>query len=130
VEAVVILNKMARDVFHQLTQQKAIHNALEKFNRPSLATLGTSRQIMMDDQRGHYQVFNVGWHELERTFVVMLHLDLKDGLIWIQVDNNEPGIADALLEQGIPKEQIVLAFHAPLSVLTRGLLRVNEKAKS
>lgn len=97
----------------KLTQQKVIHAVLEKFNRPFLATSGTRRQIMMDDERGHYQVLSIGWQGLERTFDVMLHLDLKDGLIWIQVDNTEPGIADALLEQGIPKEQIVLAFHAP-----------------
>jgi hypothetical protein len=56
---------------------------------------------------------NLGWHEFERTFDVIVHLQIQNNQIWIQRDHTEAGIANALLEQGIPQAQIVLGFHAP-----------------
>ena len=43
----------------------------------------------------------------------MLHIDIKEGKIWIQHDGTEIGIANELVEMGVPKQDIVLAFHAP-----------------
>ncbi|KAF3885538.1 hypothetical protein DA73_0400008760 [Tolypothrix bouteillei VB521301] len=40
-----------------------------------------------------------------------MHLEIKDSKIWIQHDGTEVGIATLLLEQGVPKEDIVLGFH-------------------
>jgi hypothetical protein len=42
-----------------------------------------------------------------------LHLDIKDGKIWIQHDGTEIGIANQLVALGVPKSDIVLAFHSP-----------------
>jgi hypothetical protein len=44
----------------------------------------------------------------------VLHLDIKNGKIWIQQNGTEIGIADELVKLGVPKEDIVLAFHEPL----------------
>jgi hypothetical protein len=41
-----------------------------------------------------------------------MHIDLKDGKIWIQHDGTEEGIANRLVEAGAPREDIVLVFHA------------------
>jgi hypothetical protein len=43
----------------------------------------------------------------------VLQVDIKDGKIWIQYDGTETGLACALVQAGVPKEDIVLAFHAP-----------------
>jgi hypothetical protein len=43
----------------------------------------------------------------------LLHLDIKDGKIWIQYDGTEGGIALELVELGVPKEDIVLGYHSP-----------------
>lgn len=40
-------------------------------------------------------------------------LSIKDGKFWIHWDGTEEGIATELVEMGVPKEDIVLAFHAP-----------------
>jgi hypothetical protein len=37
----------------------------------------------------------------------------KDGKIWIQHDGTEIGIANELVKLGVPKDDIVLAFHEP-----------------
>jgi hypothetical protein len=36
-----------------------------------------------------------------------------NGKIWIQDDRTNRPVADALLEAGVPHEDIVLAFHPP-----------------
>jgi len=38
--------------------------------------------------------------------------DIIDGKIWIQRDGTEYGIANELVEAGIPKEHIVLGFQS------------------
>jgi hypothetical protein len=43
----------------------------------------------------------------------VLHFDIKSGKIWIQHDGTEDSIADELVALGVPKNDIVLAYHAP-----------------
>ena len=43
----------------------------------------------------------------------LVHVDLIDGRFWIQRDGTEYSIAQELLDAGIPKDRIVLAFHSP-----------------
>jgi hypothetical protein len=47
------------------------------------------------------------------SFIVFTYLDIKDGKIWIQRDLTEEGIANELVELGVAKSDIVLAFRAP-----------------
>lgn len=70
-------------------------------------------QTIFDEQQDHYQLLYVGWRGNKRDFGCILHLDIKDGRIWIQHDGTEEGIANRLVEMGVPKEDIILAFHEP-----------------
>lgn len=70
-------------------------------------------ELSFDTERNHYHVFNVGWMDERRTYGCVLHLDIKNDKIWIQHDGTEIGIANELLKLGVPKEDIVLAFHSP-----------------
>lgn len=70
-------------------------------------------QLVLDRERDHYHLMSVGWDEYERIRGSILHIDIKDGKIWIQHDGTEEGIANRLLEWGVPPQDIVLAFHAP-----------------
>ncbi len=40
-------------------------------------------------------------------------MDIKKGKIWIQLDGIKEGVSKELLERGVPKHDIVQAFHAP-----------------
>jgi hypothetical protein len=40
-------------------------------------------------------------------------MDLKGDKIWIQRDGTECGVANELVELGVPKEHIVLAYQPP-----------------
>lgn len=69
-------------------------------------------QLIFDREHDHYQLVNLGWHGPKRIRGCVLHIDLKGEKIWIQHDGTEVGIADELVSLGVPKEDIVLAFHA------------------
>ena len=70
-------------------------------------------QLIMDDERGHYVLFSIGWQDILREYLPFVHIDLKpDGKIWIQHDGTDLKIALWLADKGIPKKDIVLAFHS------------------
>ena len=61
----------------------------------------------------HYLVMAAGWEKnLRRIHFCLLHLDIINGKVWIQRDGTEAGIAYALEDAGIPKSDMVLAFHS------------------
>ena len=72
-------------------------------------------QTIIDDRHGHYLLSAVGWlNNKHREFNSFVHIDVKkDGKVWIQHDGTDLKIALMLVERGIAKSDIVLAFHAP-----------------
>jgi hypothetical protein len=70
-------------------------------------------ETIIDPVQGHYQLINVGWDGQRRVHGCVLHVDVKDGKIWIQHDGTEEGIANRLVAVGVPKDDIVLAFQSP-----------------
>lgn len=70
-------------------------------------------QVIIDKENHHYQLVNVGWNNDRRIRGSVLHIDIKDGKIWIQHDGTETGIANELIELGVLKDDIVLAYHHP-----------------
>ncbi|MBJ7901503.1 MAG: XisI protein [Cyanobacteria bacterium RI_101] len=70
-------------------------------------------QMIIDPERDHYQLLYVGWRDSKRVFGVVIHVDIIDHKIWIQQDGTEIGVANELLELGVPKTDIVLAFDPP-----------------
>jgi hypothetical protein len=79
---------------------------------PSDDEVDTER--IFDTERDHYQIVYAGWKDRRRMYGCVLHLDIKDGKIWVQHDGTEIGMADELVKLGVPKEDIVLAFQEPL----------------
>ena len=47
----------------------------------------------------------------ERVFNVFFQADIIQDKIWIQADNNEYSIAERLVDKGITKKNIVLAYY-------------------
>ncbi len=73
----------------------------------------TEVQTLLDRKNDHYQIVSVGWHGNKRIYGCSLHIDIKNGKIWIQHNGTERSVAGELTELGVPKEDIVLAFHEP-----------------
>lgn len=67
-------------------------------------------QLIFDAERDHYQWMNVGWQGFNRIYRCIMHIDIKDGKIWIQQNLTEQNPAEALIEMGVPREDIVLGL--------------------
>jgi XisI protein len=67
-------------------------------------------ETIFDEARGRYELVQVGWMDQKRVHGSLVHVDLKGDKVWIQHDGTEHGITDDLLEQGIPRDRIVLGF--------------------
>lgn len=68
---------------------------------------------MCDPTSDNYLLMDIGWDNTGRVHAVVFHLRLRDGKIWIEWDGTEYGIAQELVDAGIPKTEIVLAFYRP-----------------
>ena len=73
----------------------------------------TEKELIFDSERNSYLVVHVGWHNNERAYGTVIHVDIRDGKIWIQRDFTEEGVASELVELGVPKTDIVLGFKSP-----------------
>ncbi len=93
--------------------RRHIQHVLDEYGSFDLGDDGIELEIVSDTQHDHYQLVTVGWQGERRTYGCILHLDIKNGKIWIQHDGTEVGIANELVELGVPKSDIVLAFHSP-----------------
>ncbi len=47
------------------------------------------------------------------VYGTIIHVDIRDGKIWIQRDFTEEGVASELVDLGVPKTDIVLGFKPP-----------------
>lgn len=87
--------------------------AILKGHSENHLSTNTEVQLIFDIERDHYQVLHLGWEEQIRVYGCVIHVDIKDGKIWIQRDGTEAGVANELVNAGVPKQDIVLAFKAP-----------------
>jgi hypothetical protein len=77
--------------------------------KPSHGQIET--EAIIDPDKGHYELLHVGWDGVRRVHGAVIHIDIIGDKIWIQHDGTSPGVAEELVEAGIPRENIVLAFH-------------------
>lgn len=74
---------------------------------------GVEVYCVFDEAHDHYMLVEYGWHGQKRVKRTLLYVRLRAGKFWIEEDRTEEGIATDLLRAGVPKEDIVLAFHSP-----------------
>jgi XisI protein len=75
--------------------------------------IGVEECVSFDRERDRYFWFHVGWDGKRRDFGVTVYLKIEQGKIWIEEDWTKQGIANDLLEAGVPHEDIVLGFQHP-----------------
>lgn len=99
----------------KLTHHKAIVESLiREIADMTPSDKQSETQTIIDNERGHYVLFSVGWSNELREYVPFVHLDVRDDAkIHIQHDGTDLKIAMLLVEQGIQKSDIVLAFQSP-----------------
>jgi len=95
-----------RTIIHRLLSE------YQEFYRRGTQT-EVDTEIVADDTHGQYMVMRVGWRGETRVRRPLFYLRLKENKIWIEGDWTKDGIASELMAEGVCREDIVLAFHAP-----------------
>jgi hypothetical protein len=93
-----------RDVIQQILMEYSTH-------QPAYGNV--EMEIIFDQERDRYQLVCTGWNKKRRIYGSLIHIDIKADKVWIQNDGTEVGIANLLVEKGIPKQNIVLAYQSP-----------------
>lgn len=91
--------------------KRILSEHIERFrqaNRP-----GVEEVQVFDEAHDEYLWLTTGWDERHRVRDLIVHVRLRENKFWIEEDWTEWGIATDLVEAGVPKEDIVLAFHPP-----------------
>jgi hypothetical protein len=68
---------------------------------------------VIDAQKDRYLLLTYGRENGKRVNSCWLHVEIRNGKFWIHYDGTEDGVASYLLEKGVPKSDIVLAFYSP-----------------
>jgi len=67
-------------------------------------------ETVFDRANDRYLIMLVGWNDRHRVHGCLVHVDLLDGRFWVQRDGTERGIPRDLMDHGVPRERIVMAF--------------------
>jgi hypothetical protein len=89
-----------------------IESILTEYTKIPYAYGDIQTEAVFDRTRDRYLLMNVGWDDGKRVHGSLVHIDISDRKLWIQRDGTEHGIAKELVEAGIPKDRIVLAFRS------------------
>jgi hypothetical protein len=76
--------------------------------QPSLQPITIA--AVCDPESGHFLLTATGWENKRRVEAIIFHARLADGLVVIEDDNTEEGLSAALIEAGIPAENIMTAL--------------------
>jgi len=95
------------------SDRQLIESILREYARIPYAHGDIQIQTVFDLEQDHYLLMLVGWDGIRREHGCLVHVDIIGGKFWIQRDGTERGIAQELLDAGVPKDRIVLAFHSP-----------------
>lgn len=77
--------------------------------------------LAFDEAHDQYILRRIGWAPSRRIKYTDLHLAIRNGKIWIEEDMTEDGIANELLDRGVPRTDIVLGFQPPLHPTPHGV---------
>jgi hypothetical protein len=90
--------------------QKTILEVLNNITPRNARSGQLEYQLVTDKENHHYQLLVSGWQQHKRVHGIVVQMDIRDGLIWVQEDGTDFGVANELMCLGIPENKIVLAY--------------------
>jgi hypothetical protein len=93
--------------------RSVIKSILNEYAMLPISYAEAEDHAIFDDDFNRYILVTVGWYNGKRLYRVVMHLELRDGKVWIECNNTDQDIAQELVDGGIPATDIVIAFHRP-----------------
>jgi hypothetical protein len=95
--------------------QRILRETVERHAKFQPANGIIKTHSIIDEANGDFMVIDVGWSEKgRRVYDVTLHFQLQGESVFIERDTTDAEIVRELLEKGIDKQDIILAFNDPL----------------
>lgn len=87
-----------------------IRNIIEKYAqyKPSVGDIEV--ELIFNEENDHYELMHTGWTGTYRVHGSVIHIDIRDGKVWLEHDGTDANIAEQLVQAGIPRDQIVLGY--------------------
>lgn len=79
--------------------------------KPSIGEI--EPEVVFDIDRDHYELMMVGWRRTSRVHGSVIHMDIRNGKVWIQHNGTEGDLGEELMELGVAREDIVLGYCQP-----------------
>ena len=95
------------------THRQLIRKILTDYAKIPYAHGNIQIETVFDSESDRYLLMIVGRDNCRRIHGCLVHIDIINGKIWIQRDGTEYGIANELVDVGVPKNRIVLGFRSP-----------------
>ncbi len=90
-----------REIVRRLIEEYASY-------KPAYGDIRT--EAVVDREHDHYEVIQVGWNGGHRVHGSIIHIDIRDGKVWIEYNGTDVRLAEELVAAGILREDIVLGF--------------------
>ncbi|MDJ1185819.1 XisI protein [Roseofilum casamattae] len=103
---------MAKDIYHE-RYGSCIEEILQRYARVTYSQGEITNTLIVDRERHHFLLVSEGWLEQRRIHRTLVHLEIRDLKIWVHFDGMAESVVEQLLAVGVPKEDMVLAFHPP-----------------
>ncbi len=101
------MDKVAK--YRQIIEKILTDHASQPYSHDDIKS-----QPVFDRENNRFLLVDVGWRKKRfRVHGTLVHVEIIGGKFWIQYDGIEGGIAEDLELAGVPKSDIVLAFHEP-----------------
>ena len=98
--------------YRAIVQQLMTEYANYGSGSPSDRTV--EQELIWDEKNDRYLLLTLGWkNNNHRIYNCFIHLEIRDGKVWIQRNMTDVDLAEELVAQGIAKQDIVLGLHSP-----------------
>ncbi|MGK7923900.1 MAG: XisI protein [Spirulina sp.] len=88
-----------------------IQNILANYTSISYSNAQIENTAIASQDRNHFLIISEGWEGKRRIHRTLVHIQIRNEKIWIHFDGTADGVVEQLLTAGVPKSDIVLAFH-------------------
>jgi hypothetical protein len=92
--------------------RKIVKNIISKHTEVPYSYGDLHFETVFDNESDRYLLMVIGRFNKKRVHSCLIHINIIDNQFWIQRDGTENGIAHDLLEAGIPKDKIILAYRS------------------
>ena len=72
-----------------------------------------THHLIIDHDHDQYMLIQTGWEAVRRICTPQLYIRLHEDKVWVERDETSASFVSQLVDAGVSRDDIVLAFHHP-----------------